>query len=36
MGMKQRIKALGGRFELQSTPGAGTKLYVEVPKRVAA
>lgn len=32
-GMRQRVKALGGRFTLDSVPGRGTTLHVEVPKR---
>jgi signal transduction histidine kinase len=31
MGMQQRVRALGGRFSLESTPGRGTKLQVAVP-----
>ena len=32
MGMRQRVRALGGRFELQSTPGTGTTLHVNIPR----
>jgi signal transduction histidine kinase len=31
-GMRQRVRALGGRFTLESSPGRGTLLRVEVPK----
>jgi signal transduction histidine kinase len=31
-GMRQRVRALGGRFDLESSPGGGTSLHVEVPK----
>jgi signal transduction histidine kinase len=31
MGMQQRVRALGGRFSLESAPGRGTKLQVTVP-----
>jgi signal transduction histidine kinase len=31
MGMRQRVRALGGRLELESAPGAGTTLRVTVP-----
>ena len=31
MGMQQRVRALGGRFFLDSTPGRGTTLSVTVP-----
>lgn len=30
-GMRQRVRALGGQFEIESTPGAGTTLRVSVP-----
>jgi len=32
MGMRQRVRALGGQFELESAPGAGTTLRVGVPR----
>jgi signal transduction histidine kinase len=31
MGMRQRAEALGGELELNSQPGGGTRLRVEVP-----
>ena len=31
MGMRQRVRALGGRFELESAAGSGTTLHVSVP-----
>ncbi|HEX8756492.1 MAG TPA: sensor histidine kinase [Steroidobacteraceae bacterium] len=31
MGMRQRVRALGGQFEIDSTPGAGTTLRVAIP-----
>jgi signal transduction histidine kinase len=31
MGMQQRVRALGGRFSLESVPGRGTTLRVTVP-----
>lgn len=31
MGMRQRVHALGGRFEIDSIPGAGTTVRVTVP-----
>jgi signal transduction histidine kinase len=31
MGMQQRVRALGGQFSLNSTPGRGTTLRVTVP-----
>jgi signal transduction histidine kinase len=31
MGMQQRVRALGGKFSLQSAPGKGTTLRVTVP-----
>jgi signal transduction histidine kinase len=32
-GMRQRVKALHGRFTLHSNPGSGTQIEVEVPKQ---
>jgi signal transduction histidine kinase len=32
MGMRQRVRALGGRFELESAPGSGTTLRVSIPR----
>jgi signal transduction histidine kinase len=34
-GMRHRVKALGGRFEIESAPQRGTIVKVEVPKRPA-
>jgi signal transduction histidine kinase len=31
-GMRQRVRALGGRLEIESRPGAGTTLRVTVPR----
>lgn len=31
MGMQQRVRAMGGRFALESAPGKGTTLLVRVP-----
>ena len=30
-GLKDRVEALGGRFGLNSPPGAGTAVHVEFP-----
>jgi signal transduction histidine kinase len=30
-GMRQRVRALGGQFEIDSAPGAGTTLRVTIP-----
>jgi len=32
MGMRQRMRALGGEFDLESTPGSGTTLRVRIPR----
>ena len=32
MGMRQRVRALGGQFEIESRPGAGTTLRVSIPR----
>jgi signal transduction histidine kinase len=34
--MEERIIALGGTFHVASTPGAGTRIHVRVPCRMAA
>ncbi len=31
MGMHERVGLLGGKLTIESTPGAGTTVYVEVP-----
>jgi signal transduction histidine kinase len=31
-GMRQRVRALGGQFELESAPGSGTTLRVSIPR----
>ncbi len=31
VGIRERVGLLGGRFELQSSPGEGTTLVVELP-----
>lgn len=31
IGMKDRISLLGGRFEIQSNPGEGTRIEIEIP-----
>jgi signal transduction histidine kinase len=31
-GMRQRVRALGGQFEIESTPGAGTTVRVSIPR----
>ena len=35
IGMRERIEHLGGRFEINSAPGKGTRLCVDVPVRPA-
>ncbi len=32
MGMRQRVRALGGQFQIESAPGAGTTLRVAIPR----
>lgn len=31
-GMRQRVRTLGGQFEIESAPGAGTTLRVSIPR----
>ena len=31
IGLNERVKLLGGRFLLDSTPGAGTRLEIQIP-----
>jgi signal transduction histidine kinase len=31
-GMRQRVRALGGQFEIESAPGAGTTLRISIPR----
>ncbi len=35
IGMRERIEHLGGRFAIESAPGRGTRLFVDVPVRPA-
>ena len=32
IGMRERIEALGGRLEIASNPGQGTRLVVHIPR----
>jgi signal transduction histidine kinase len=34
-GLRDRVEAIGGRFELQSEGGAGTRIVAMIPARVA-
>jgi signal transduction histidine kinase len=36
LGMEERVRQLGGQFELQSAPGKGATLRVSLPMQVAA
>jgi signal transduction histidine kinase len=36
VGMRERARALGGRFAVSSTPGGGTEIRVELPLEIAA
>jgi signal transduction histidine kinase len=29
--MRERIRLLGGTFKIHSRPGAGTRIFIEVP-----
>lgn len=31
VGMRERVEMLGGKMDIESVPGAGTTLYIEVP-----
>jgi chemotaxis protein histidine kinase CheA len=32
--MRERVNQLGGQFEIESTPGRGTKLVMTIPLQV--
>jgi signal transduction histidine kinase len=34
LGMRERVLALGGKFELVSSPGKGTKIIVSLPRKL--
>lgn len=36
VGMKERVQAVGGKFQLQSTLGKGTHLRIQIPRRVSS
>ena len=36
MSMAERLEAMGGTLEIRSQPGAGTRLELRVPFRVAS
>ncbi|HYH82768.1 MAG TPA: ATP-binding protein, partial [Longimicrobium sp.] len=36
LGMQERVRLLGGTLDIESTPGAGTTLYVRLPDRAVA
>jgi signal transduction histidine kinase len=36
VGMKERVQAVGGRFQLESTLGEGTHLRIQIPRRVSS
>ena len=36
VGMKERVQAVGGRFQLESKLGKGTHLRIQIPRRVSA
>jgi signal transduction histidine kinase len=36
LGMEERVRQLGGRFEIRSTEGKGTTLHVTLPIPVAS
>jgi two-component system sensor histidine kinase UhpB len=31
-GMRERVLALGGTFDIQSSPGGGTRIFISVPR----
>jgi signal transduction histidine kinase len=33
-GLRDRVEATGGRFELESRPGVGTRVIAEIPRSV--
>ena len=32
LGMRERVSSLNGRFEINSTPGKGTKISISLPR----
>jgi ligand-binding sensor domain-containing protein/signal transduction histidine kinase len=36
LGMKERVQSVGGTFELVSAIGKGTRILIQIPKRVSA
>jgi signal transduction histidine kinase len=36
MGMRERVQALGGRFELDSRPGGGVRVGASIPLQQVA
>jgi two-component system, NarL family, sensor histidine kinase DegS len=30
-GMAERVQSLGGKLEINSTPGQGTQIYINIP-----
>lgn len=34
-GMRERVQVLGGTFEVESAPGAGTRIRARVPQEVS-
>ncbi len=35
VGMRERAQSVGGRFRLQSVPGEGTEVQIQIPRRVS-
>jgi signal transduction histidine kinase len=36
LGMEERVRQLGGRFEMRSSPGKGAAIHIILPVAVAA
>jgi signal transduction histidine kinase len=36
LGMRERVESLGGRFKVESAPGQGARVQIQIPRKVSA